>query len=115
MLALDKPLTIHEATGGHLQQITIAAAVADIKFFPRWDFLLRSFQFLAARIDPKNPTRSEMFMDVFGRASIAKTLILDDTGKLEQMNASVGYSHNEDVDSGDEIKTEAQKLDELPE
>ncbi|KAF3032413.1 hypothetical protein E8E11_001682 [Didymella keratinophila] len=65
--------------------------------------------------DPRNPIYGEMVMDVFGRASIAKTLILNDTGKLEQLNASVGYSHDEDVDSGDEIKREAQMSDKSPE
>jgi hypothetical protein len=56
-----------------------------------------------------------MFVDVVGRASMAKTLILGESGNLEEMNASVGYSYDEGVDFGDEIKREAAQLDQLTE
>ena len=46
-------------------------------------------------MDPRNPQRSEMFVNVVGGAMLAKNFILDDTGKLEQMNASVGYGDDE--------------------
>lgn len=53
-----------------------------------------------------------MLMDVFGRALMAETLVLDDTGKLEQMNVSVGHNHDAGVNFGDQIRREARKLDE---
>lgn len=64
---------------------------------------------------PRDPISSDMFVDVVGSAVMTKVLILDDTGKLEEMNASVGYHHDTGVDFGDEVKSEAAQLDELPE
>lgn len=98
----------------NLEQTFSTKANSKNKVYFMWDFVLRTFQHLAAQVDPRNPHRSPMFVDVVGRAAMAKSLMLDDTGKLEAMNMSVGYSDDDGVEFGDEIKELAQKLDEFP-
>ncbi|KAF3007631.1 hypothetical protein E8E13_008364 [Curvularia kusanoi] len=95
--------------------VSLTPANSKNKLYFMWDFVLRSFQFLAARVDPRDPIRSEMFEDIVGRGAMAKSLIQDETGKLEAMNASVGYSHDEGVEFTDEIKTAAVRLMDIPE
>jgi hypothetical protein len=52
-----------------------------------------------------------MWLDeVVGRTALAKQLILDDTGKLDAMNASVGYSSDPGVELGPEIMSLAESL-----
>lgn len=52
--------------------------------------------------------------DIATRSMLAQQLILDTTGKLESMNQSVGYNHDAGIEFSQEIKTEAEKLDQLP-
>lgn len=94
---------------------TITAANSKNKVYFVWDFILRTFQQLVAQVSPQDPYSSPMFRDVVGRAGLAKELILDQTGKLDAMNASVGYADDEGVEFGDEIKELAKTLDDLPE
>jgi hypothetical protein len=78
-----------------------------------WDFILRTFQHLAAHVSPQHPFSSSMLSDVVGRTSLAKDRILDTTGKLAAMNASVGYLDDDGVEFGAEICALAETL-ELP-
>jgi len=55
-----------------------------------------------------------MWEDVIERTSTAKGLILDTTGRLNAMNAMVGYSDDDGVEFTDEIRAVADKLDQLP-
>jgi hypothetical protein len=55
-----------------------------------------------------------MFSDVVGRAWQAKFLTIDETGELNKMNASVGYSDDNGVEFTDEIKALANTFDNLP-
>ena len=48
--------------------------------------------------------------EVVGRTSMAKQLILDNTGKLNATNASVAYSHDEGIEFGPEILALAEML-----
>ena len=65
-------------------------------------------------MDSKVLQHIEKFADVVSPVILAKNLMLDTTSQLEQMNASVGYSDDKDVDFGDEFR-EAEQLDDLPE
>ncbi|KAF1829057.1 hypothetical protein BDW02DRAFT_643106 [Decorospora gaudefroyi] len=76
-----------------------------------WDFVLRTFQHLAAQVSPQVPKSSLMFGILVARTSHTKQLILDTTGKLEAMNASVGYSDDGGIEFGDEILALAATLD----
>ncbi|KAI5267774.1 hypothetical protein E4T47_07934 [Aureobasidium subglaciale] len=61
----------------------------------------------------RNPNcRDNSWKDVILRCVLAKELILDKTGKLEQMNRDTGYNDDAGIDFGEEIETEALKLDE---
>jgi hypothetical protein len=76
-----------------------------------WDFILRTFQHLAAQVSPQRPFSSPMWLgEVVGRTTLAKQLILDDTGKLDAMNAGMGYSDDADVEFGPEILALAEML-----
>lgn len=75
------------------------------------DFVLRTFQHLAAQVDPHDPTSSPMFEDVIGRASQAKFFTMDETGHLNKMNASVGYKDDDGVEFTNEIRDLANTLD----
>lgn len=93
----------------------------------RWDFVTRTFQMLVATVNPRSPS-GEAFMvcsenqiryviltrgkDIQMRSMLAQQLILDTTGRLEQMNQSVGYNHDAGISFSEEIKAEARKLDE---
>lgn len=111
---LAKLLIEHPAMKPNLQQTFSTPANSKNKVYFTWDFILRTFQFLAARVEPLDPYRSEMFVDVLGRSTAVKHLVLDTTGQLDAMNASVGYSDDEGVEFTDEIKALIDKLDELP-
>lgn len=76
--------------------------------------MLRTFQFIAARVDPRDPVSSGMFVDVISRAALAKGLIEDETGRLEKANLGFGYDDDEGVEFGEEVKREAGRLMELP-
>lgn len=79
-----------------------------------WDFVLRTFQHICAAISAQLPRRCEMWEEVVGRASMAKYSFLDTKGKVEAMNASVGYRDDASVDFGDEIRALAETLEDLP-
>lgn len=49
--------------------------------------------------------------DIQMRSMLAQQLILDTTGRLESMNQSVGYNHDAGISFSEEIKAEAEKLD----
>jgi hypothetical protein len=55
-----------------------------------------------------------MLNDVVGRTNLAKHRILDNTGKLAAVNASVGYSNDDGVEFGPEIRALAGTLDVPP-
>ena len=76
--------------------------------------MLRTFQFIAARVDPRDPVSSGMFVDVISRAALAKGLIEDETGRLEKANRNIGYDDDDGVEFGEEVKREAGRLMELP-
>ncbi|KAF2821947.1 hypothetical protein CC86DRAFT_425506 [Ophiobolus disseminans] len=61
-------------------------------------------------LDPRDPYSSPMFSDVMGRTLQAKVLTVDETGQLDEMNASVGY-RDDDGEFGDEIEKLANRLD----
>ncbi|KAF2119456.1 hypothetical protein BDV96DRAFT_596175 [Lophiotrema nucula] len=80
-----------------------------------WDFILRTFQHLAAQVDPRSPYDSRMFEDVLERTEAAQSLILDPTGNmLKSMNASVGYADDVGVEFSEEIEAMAKELDQPP-
>ena len=87
------------------------------KVYFMWDFILRTFQILVAKVEPQDPYHSGedgAWEDVMSRSAMAGALIRDMTGKLERGNAAVGYSDDEGVDFGDEVKELAGKLVDLP-
>ncbi|KAL6708265.1 hypothetical protein ACN47E_003189 [Coniothyrium glycines] len=104
----------HPAMRPNLEQTFSTPANSKNKVYFMWDFLLRTFQQLVAKVNPQDPFRSRMLQDVISRAGLAESLIIDNTGKLESMNASTGYSDDEGVDFTDEIRTLALKLTDLP-
>ena len=111
---LAKLLIEHPAMALNLQQTFSTPANSKNKIYFTWDFVLRTFQHLAAQVDPRDPWSSPMFDDVIGRSMQAKMLIIDETGKLEQMNATVGYKDDAGVEFTDEIKAAAIKLGDFP-
>jgi ribosomal protein S6E (S10) len=50
-------------------------------------------------------------MDVFTRTMMAQQLILDETGKLEGGNRSIGYNDDHGVEFTEEIKALAKQLE----
>jgi len=111
---LAKLLIEHPAMVPNLQQTFATPANSKNKVYFMWDFVLRTFQHLAAQVDPRDPSSSPMFQDVSGRALQAKMLTIDETGQLNKMNASVGYSDDGGVEFTDEIKVLANQLDRFP-
>ncbi|KAH7372039.1 hypothetical protein BKA66DRAFT_469119 [Pyrenochaeta sp. MPI-SDFR-AT-0127] len=111
---LMKLLIEHPAMKPNLKQTFDTKANSKNKVYFTWDFLLRTFQHIASQIDPGDPYGSPMFGEVVHRSVMAKSLIIDDTGTLEAMNSSAGYSDDEGVDFGDQIKELAKTLDEFP-
>lgn len=97
----------------NLEQTFSTPANSKNKVYFMWDSTLRTFQHLVAEVSPQDPHHSSMITEVVGRAAMAKQLIVDETGKLETGNASLGYKDDEDVDFGDGIKAVARQLDEL--
>jgi hypothetical protein len=99
----------------NLQQTFSTPANSKNKVYFMWDFVLRTFQHLAARVDPHKPISSPMYLDVVSRACQAKLLTIDETGQLNGMNASVGYKDDGGVEFTEEIKSVAATLDQLEE
>ncbi|ORY08768.1 hypothetical protein BCR34DRAFT_603293 [Clohesyomyces aquaticus] len=110
---LIKLLIDHPAMRPNLEQTFNTPANSKNKVYFMWDFLLRTFQHLAAKVSPQDPYSSPMFSDVIGRSSVAMGLMLDETGMLEAGNASVGYRDDAGVEFTDEIKELAVKLEDL--
>lgn len=79
-----------------------------------WDLVLRTFQHLAAQVDPRDPMSSPMFSNVVGCAFQAKMLTIDETGQMNEMNRSVGYNDDGGIEFPEEIKELAKQLDALP-
>ena len=112
---LAKLLIEHPAMMPNLQQTFSTPANSKNKVYSMWDFILRSFQILAAQVDPRNPESSPMFVDIMLRSVQAKELTIDKTNKkLNTMNASVGYKDDDGVEFTDEIKQLAATLTDLP-
>lgn len=77
-----------------------------------WDFLLRTFQILLARVDPFFPEASEHLSEVINPTEVARRLMLDDTGTLDKMNAGVpNRKYDEGKEFGEEILNVAKRLD----
>lgn len=68
---------------------------------------------MMANINHRTP-QGGPWADILSRCALAKMLILDTTGKLNAMNRSVGYNADEGVEFTEEIKEEAQNLENLP-
>jgi hypothetical protein len=93
-------------------EYTTVAATNCAKVYFMWDFLLRTFQILVAKVDPIRPKSNDYFDEIMARASLAKAQILDETGKLNAMNASVGNAkYDKGIEFGEEIKELAKRLD----
>ncbi|KAI7926252.1 hypothetical protein M9X92_002842 [Pyricularia oryzae] len=77
---------------------------------PANNFVLRTFQILAAKVKPQNPESSPMFKDVLGRSMQAKMMIADETGMMAAMmgGGSGGVSFTT------EIKQLARTIDQFP-
>jgi hypothetical protein len=75
-----------------------------------WDFVLRTLQFLAVQVDPRDPHSSPMFLDVMGRVLQTKLLTVDNTGILNEGNARLKYKDDDGVDFTDEIRLLANTL-----
>ena len=76
-----------------------------------WDFLRPICQILVAKIDPKQPQRSDMIPDVKTRTWMATQIILDEEGTLKE---TIKPAEDEDPDLyevGDEIKALARKME----
>jgi hypothetical protein len=110
---LAKLLIEHPAMQPNLQQTFNTPANSKNKVYFMWDFVLRTFQFLVAQINPRDPYSSPTFPEVWRRAATAKALTIDNTGELNKMNGNFGYSDDGGVDFTDEIKNLANKLDEV--
>ena len=108
-------LIAHPAMLPNLQQTFSTPANSKNKVYFMWDFVLRTFQHLAAQVDPLDPESSPIFKDVLERSVRAKELIIDETGQLERMNARVGYAYDDGVEFTGEIKGCAATLLDLPE
>jgi hypothetical protein len=111
---LVKLLVEHPAMQPNLQQTFSTPANSKNQVYFMWDFILRTFQILAAQVDPRDPNSSPTFQDVIGRAVQAKMLTIDDTGMLKKLNASAQYKDDDGVEFTDEIKNLAGKLDDFP-
>jgi hypothetical protein len=111
---LAKLLIEHPAMRPNLEQTFSTPANSKNKVYFMWDFTLRTLQHLAAQVNPRDPDSSPMFKDVIMRSIQAKMLTVDETGQLNKMNASVGYSDDEGVEFGDEIRKLANTLDDFP-
>jgi hypothetical protein len=107
---LAKLLIEHPAMQPNLQQTFSTPANSKNKVYFMWDFVLRTFQFLVAQVDPRDPYSSPTFLEVYRRAATERALTVDDTGELNRMNGSFGYSDDGGVEFTDEIKNLANKL-----
>ncbi|KAF2660957.1 hypothetical protein K491DRAFT_687773 [Lophiostoma macrostomum CBS 122681] len=103
----------HPAMEPNRNQTFDTPANSKNKVYFMWDYLLRTFQHIAAQLSPQHPTFSEMWMDVTTRTLMAHELMLDETGKLEAGNRSIGYNDDHGVEFTDEIKTLAKELEGL--
>jgi len=110
---LIKLLVDHPAMQPNLEQTFSTPANSKNKVYFQWDFVLRTFQIMVAKISPQNPWGSPMWQDIVGRSVQARHLILDTTGQLNAMNANLGYKDDEGVEFTDEIKSVAAELTKL--
>jgi hypothetical protein len=108
---LAKLLIEHPAMKPNLQQTFSTPANSKNKVYFMWDFILRTFQQLAAHVSPQDPHSSPKFRDVIYRSVQAKQLAVDQTGQLSAINASAEYRDDGGVEFTDEIKTLAANLD----
>jgi hypothetical protein len=90
----------HPAMERNLQQTFSTPANSKNKVYFMWDFILRTFQNIAALVDPRRPYGSPPWSDVLLRAAMASGLMLDTTGQLEEGNASVGYHDDAGIELG---------------
>lgn len=111
---LAKLLIEHPAMKPNLQQTFNTPANSKNKVYFLWDFVLRTIQFLAAKVSPQAPYSTPMFSDVQSRAFQSQMLILDTTGQMEEGNRGLGYNDDEGVEFTNEMKNLAEKLSEKP-
>lgn len=111
---LIRLLCDHPAMRSNLQQTFSTPANSKNKVYFTWDFVLRTFQVIAAQVDPRDPFSSPMLEDVLSRISQIRTLALDNIGELNRMNANVGYRDDGGVEFTDEIKQLVNDLDKIP-
>ena len=78
-----------------------------------WDFVGRTLAMLYALDSslPQTPHQKEQWAEVTSRAFYARTLILDEGGKLDMM-VNIGSTDGsvQTADFGDEVKQAARKL-----
>jgi len=111
---LAKLLVEHPAMKPNLEQTFSTPANSKNKVYFMWDFILRTFQIIAAQVSPQHPFKSPTWFDVVGRAVQARELMLDTSGKLEDGNRGLGYNDDEGVEFTDEIRAVAKELGEKP-
>ena len=76
----------------------------------RWDFMTRTMWMLAAIPNGKITSQSRpTWVDIISRVALGHMLI-DNPAKLESMNRSAGYNHDQGVEFGDEVKRAAAAL-----
>ncbi|KAI5199683.1 hypothetical protein E4T38_06912 [Aureobasidium subglaciale] len=77
-----------------------------------WDYIFRTFGTLQ-NAPARNPNcRDDSWKGLILRCVLAKELILDKIGRLEQMNRDTGYNDDAGIDFGEKIGAKALKLDE---
>ncbi|THY61962.1 hypothetical protein D6C97_03328 [Aureobasidium pullulans] len=109
---LIRLMDAHPAMDQNRDQTYNTPAASKNKVYFMWDFLARTSGTLV-NVPPRNPSCSNKYWkDVVLRCVLAKELILDHTGKLEQMNRATGYNDDAGIEFGEEIEAEAAKLDE---
>ncbi|PVH93873.1 hypothetical protein DM02DRAFT_618988 [Periconia macrospinosa] len=108
---LLKLLCDHPAMDPNRQQTYNTPANSKNKVYFMWDFVGRTFALLSNTqvINPANPSGKE-WVDIMLRGTMAHSLIVDTTGRLEQQNRAVGYHDDEGVEFSDEIKRLAPTL-----
>ncbi|KAI6383675.1 hypothetical protein MCOR25_000123 [Pyricularia grisea] len=108
---LCKLLIEHPAMQPNLNQTFNTPANSKNMVYFVWDFVIRTFQILAAKVKPQNPESSPMYKDVLGRSMQTKMMITDETG---MMAAMMGGGGGGGVSFTDKIKQLARTIDQFP-
>jgi hypothetical protein len=111
---LAKLLVDHPAMRPNLQQTDVLNPCEQQESnLLHMGFVLRTFQFLAAQVDLRDPHSSPMFRDVMGRVLQTKLFTVDQTGILKEGNASLRNKDDDGAEFTDEIRKLANTLDDF--